>query len=156
MVLLRLMERLRVGFRGQVGYMFVLDSFKAGEKISDLKGLVSAEKDRHSIQVGPERHLGPILDDKGNPDTTQCPWMFMNHSCSPNTRVEGTALIALKDVKAGDELTFDYDANEYELAESFLCRCGSDCCRGWIRGYKHLSPDQKLKVGFLSPHLVNL
>ncbi len=64
---------------------------------------------------------------------------WINHSCAPNTRVEGrwdpeagitrTAWVALRDIEVGEELFYDY-AFAAEVAEP--CNCGAAACRGLI------------------------
>ena len=80
-----------------------------------------------------------------------------NHSCNPTAKVvsvmwglEGRAhfipfealseksklnpvLIACKDILSGEEITFDYETTEFELATPFKC----DCHGNWIRGKVH-------------------
>lgn len=61
---------------------------------------------------------------------------FINHSCEPNLecikwRVDDQDRIgffAIKDIKAGIELTFDYAFT----AGGFRCLCNSKNCRGWV------------------------
>ena len=59
---------------------------------------------------------------------------FINHSCDPNCEVEevkGRVLItAIRDIKAGEELTYDYNLYDGELDDSSLCACGAERCRG--------------------------
>ena len=40
--------------------------------------------------------------------------------------------IARTDIKAGQELTFDYRWKEEEGAEKVSCRCGAPNCRGTL------------------------
>ena len=60
---------------------------------------------------------------------------YINHSCDPNCAVEYTTdtiwIVALKDIQAGEELSFNYgyDAREYE---KFPCHCGAKNCCGYI------------------------
>ncbi|MEN9609588.1 MAG: hypothetical protein RLZZ628_402 [Bacteroidota bacterium] len=66
-------------------------------------------------------------------------WAPQNHSCQPNTIYNGLNLIALHDIKSGDELTFDY-ANLYDdTIEPFECTCGSPHCRKFIQGTRNNS-----------------
>lgn len=58
--------------------------------------------------------------------------MFINHSCDPNCEteeIEGRVwIIAIRDIAAGEELTYDYylyDGDEDEAR----CNCGSANCR---------------------------
>jgi hypothetical protein len=67
---------------------------------------------------------------------------FINHSCDPNCEsvIEGGRVFidAIKPIKAGAELTYDYaytrDGTETEEEETGLygCRCGAKTCRGTI------------------------
>ena len=58
-----------------------------------------------------------------------------NHSCSPNCEaqnVEGEIwLVALRDIKRGEEITFDY-GYALEHWKDHPCRCGSENCVGYI------------------------
>lgn len=66
------------------------------------------------------------------------PWntaRLINHSCEPNCEawVIGNRIYiySLKDIKAGDELTFDYGF-DIECYEDHPCCCGKDSCIGYI------------------------
>ena len=60
---------------------------------------------------------------------------YINHSCEPNCEVHTTSrtiwIVALRDIKAGEELTFNYGYElDDELAQS--CTCGAEHCCGFI------------------------
>jgi SET domain-containing protein len=68
---------------------------------------------------------------------------FMNHSCEPNCEAEtsdvrGVTRVfiqAMRDIKAGEELVYNYGLTLDErytptLKKQFACRCGSVKCRG--------------------------
>lgn len=59
--------------------------------------------------------------------------MFINHSCDPNCEteeIEGRIWItALRDIAAGEELTYDYNLYDGDEDEA-LCNCGAPNCRG--------------------------
>ena len=66
---------------------------------------------------------------------------FINHSCDPNCEaviVNGRIYIeAIQDIRAGEELTYDYayerDATTDDEEEAlYVCRCGARNCRGTI------------------------
>ncbi|KAL7246186.1 hypothetical protein ACSBR2_001338 [Camellia fascicularis] len=67
---------------------------------------------------------------------------FINHSCDPNCRTEKwmvngevcIGLFALKDIKKGEEVTFDYNFVRVFGAAAKKCVCGSSQCRGYIGG----------------------
>lgn len=67
---------------------------------------------------------------------------FINHSCDPNCRTEKwmvngeicIGLFALRDIKKGEEVTFDYNYVRVFGAAAKKCYCGSAQCRGYIGG----------------------
>lgn len=61
-------------------------------------------------------------------------WAPQNHSCRPNTEFIGLNVVALRNIKAGEELTLDYATILDEKAESFECHCGAPDCRKIISG----------------------
>jgi D-ala D-ala ligase C-terminus/SET domain len=61
-------------------------------------------------------------------------WAPQNHSCAANTAYCGLNLIALRDIRSGEELTIDYGGFANPDAAPFTCSCGSSNCRGTIRG----------------------
>ncbi|MGE9271536.1 MAG: SET domain-containing protein [Verrucomicrobiales bacterium] len=66
------------------------------------------------------------------------PWntaRLINHSCDPNCEAwivgKKIFIYALRDIKKGEELSFDYGF-DIECFEDHPCRCGSDDCVGYI------------------------
>lgn len=67
---------------------------------------------------------------------------FINHSCDPNCRTEKwmvngevcIGIFALRDIKKGEEVTFDYNYVRVFGAAAKKCVCGSSQCRGYIGG----------------------
>ncbi|KAL1171050.1 hypothetical protein V6Z11_A05G253000 [Gossypium hirsutum] len=65
---------------------------------------------------------------------------FINHSCDPNCRTEKwmvngeicIGLFALRDIKKGEEITFDYNYVRVFGAAAKKCHCGSSHCRGYV------------------------
>ncbi len=61
---------------------------------------------------------------------------LINHSCDPNCEVYGTGLkvwvYAIKDIKKGEELSYDYGFSFDQDYKDFPCRCGSKKCVGFI------------------------
>ena len=61
---------------------------------------------------------------------------LINHSCDPNCEVYGTGLkvwvYAIRDIKKGEELTYDYGFGFDEDYKDFPCRCRSKNCAGYI------------------------
>ncbi|MBO6935175.1 MAG: hypothetical protein JJ863_09365 [Deltaproteobacteria bacterium] len=57
----------------------------------------------------------------------------VNHSCDPTMRGVGhDAMVAVRAVRVGDEITCDYA--ECNLDETLSCLCGAPSCRGSIGG----------------------
>jgi hypothetical protein len=62
-----------------------------------------------------------------------------NHSCDPNIGRKGKVrFYTIKDIKTGDELTFDYSTAEEETDWSMECLCGSSNCRKTITSIQFL------------------
>ncbi len=63
------------------------------------------------------------------------PARFINHSCAPNCDAEMDAgriwIVARRDIRAGEELTFNYGYDLEDYRE-YQCRCGSPDCVGYI------------------------
>ncbi|MCO5590540.1 hypothetical protein L7F22_044511 [Adiantum nelumboides] len=67
---------------------------------------------------------------------------FINHSCKPNCTTEKwmvngevcIGLFAVRDLKKGEEITFDYNFVRLCGAAAKKCLCGSRGCRGFIGG----------------------
>jgi len=68
------------------------------------------------------------------------PARFINHSCAPNCEAreedEHIWIYALRDIKAGEELCFNYgyDLQDYE---EHPCRCGAPNCLGFMVAEEH-------------------
>ena len=61
---------------------------------------------------------------------------LINHTCNPNCEVAGKGLklwiFALRDIKKGEELSYDYGFGFDEDFKQFPCKCGSKNCCGYI------------------------
>ncbi len=55
---------------------------------------------------------------------------FFNHSCSPNAGIKGhIMMVAMRDISAGEEITYDYAMTDADFDYGFDCRCGQKNCR---------------------------
>lgn len=82
---------------------------------------------------------------------------YVNHSCSPTAAFihNNAELVALDDLSAGTEITFDYSANE-DTDFKLNCQCNSPKCRKEILPYSKTSPRIKYELkNILSPYLRN-
>jgi uncharacterized protein len=61
---------------------------------------------------------------------------FTNHSCDPNTGIRltdrGTIVLALRDIAAHEELTYDYSTYLNNPYENLPCLCRAANCRGVV------------------------
>lgn len=69
------------------------------------------------------------------------PYVYFNHRCEPNLSADedGVTYIALKDIAANEELTFDYSTSEHSPWE-MECGCGSAKCRKVVKSIENLPP----------------
>jgi SET domain-containing protein len=91
-----------------------------------------------ALQIGPETYLA---EDPENPRLDD----FINHSCDPNVGfVDGsTKLFALRDIRPGEELFWDYRTSLNEEGWAVDCTCGTVHCRGRIQSYCDLPHEEK-------------
>ncbi len=61
---------------------------------------------------------------------------LINHSCDPNCEVDGIGLkiwvYAIKNIKKGDELSYDYGFSFDKDFKDYPCKCGAANCVGYI------------------------
>ena len=129
--------------------VFAAQSFGTGERLAVFDAEFVAEATKYTIQVDEGRHLVT----EGNLGA------FLNHSCEPNSLfvAEKLEIVALKPLEVGDEVTFNYLTSEWDMASPFQCQCGFQSCHGYIRGFRHLSSDQKMRLSRLAlPYLLAL
>lgn len=121
--------------------LFITRPFSAGELISDFSaGSISAEPTYLTVQIGDEKHITLV------PEFLQ----YINHSCAPNVFFDTSRLqlIALRDIHAGEELSFFYPSTEWEMTQSFHCYCGHSACLGEIKGAAYLNEETRKKYRF--------
>jgi uncharacterized protein len=77
------------------------------------------------------------------------PARFINHSCAPNCEArmedERIWIIALRDIKAGEELSFNYgyDLQDYE---EHPCACGAANCLGFMVAEEHFEDVRRMEA----------
>lgn len=125
------------------GFLFAIDG--------DLTPVPS----RYSVQVAEGLHVD--LPEGRQPDELldEFFWRFMNHSCEPNAAIRGRDVFALRDIEPWEEITFDYNTTEFEMAEPFDCCCGSQRCVGRVRGFSFLDHSTRERLTpYLASHLL--
>jgi len=120
--------------------LFTKTDIKKGEKVIEYKGRKFTHKqveenDRFDNSKAiylftlNERY---VLDGDTKTNTAK----YINHSCDPNCEVDIIKgkiwIIAIKDIKKGDELSYDYGFGYDADFRQFPCKCGSKNCCGYI------------------------
>ncbi len=71
-----------------------------------------------------------------------------NHSCDPNTWWAGSdSIVARRDIRPGEEVTYDYSTCDIDLVFEMDCNCGSPSCRGKISNRDYLDPKWQEQYG---------
>ena len=135
--------------------LFAREPISKDEIVVAKGGYVMTEAQRNEVEgrVGPAEIQ--ITEDLFIGPTTEAEreggMMHLNHSCDPNLGVQGQIVfVALRDITAGEELTFDYamtDDEPYEME----CNCRTPICRKVITGYDWMQEEVQLKYdGYFS------
>ncbi len=134
-------------FRGKG--VFAKADIKKGELILRRKGKIVTAEELAKMPKAVHDHSFPLSKDKYL--LSEPPAKFLNHSCEPNAGiVNNKDLAAMRDIKKGEEITYDYvtvGADEWIMK----CRCGSAICRKIIGKYKDLDVATKRKYSKYVP-----
>jgi hypothetical protein len=110
--------------------------YEAGDHILALHGKVVDQPSQYSVQIGPDQHMEVPAEVHVRQSLDRYRWRFLNHSCEPNAGFDELNLVATRRIEALDQITFDYNTTEYDMATPFECHCGSDDCCGVVRGHR--------------------
>ena len=110
--------------------------FEISDHILLLEGDVVENPSRFSVQIGPGQHVEVPAEVQVEQPLDRYRWRFLNHSCEPNAKFDNRNLVASRKIIASEQITFDYNTTEYDLASPFQCHCESDSCCGLVRGYR--------------------
>lgn len=141
------------------GYgLFAIKPIKKGE-IVVIKGghifnerILKKVKDKISeayFQIEDDFVIGPLKKSEVKKNK-----LYINHSCDPNIGIRGQiTLIAMRNIKAGEELTYDW-AMEDPGGWKMKCNCGAKNCRKIITGKDWKNPKLQRKYkGYFSAYL---
>lgn len=87
--------------------LYATQEYKEGEIIKKLEGQLVLKPTRESIYIGNGMH---VIDEHGK---------YMNHSFEPNVRIELNNVIAIRDIQKYEEITFNYNETEINMAFPF-------------------------------------
>ena len=127
--------------------VFALQDIAEGEVLIEYTGEVISWQEalaRHPHDPAQPQHTvyfhiddEHVIDGKVGGNASR----WINHSCAPNCYADERAgrifIVALRNIRAGEELSFDYalviDARQTpKLKAEYACRCGSPDCRGTL------------------------
>jgi hypothetical protein len=114
--------------------LFSKKTFHKDEVISEFGWDIVYDSPNYlTVQIDENKHI--ILQ----PSFLEC----INHSCAPNAFFDTTkkALICIKPIDIGEEITFFYPSAEWDMDQTFECYCGSSNCIGFVQGAKHLQKE---------------
>ncbi len=130
--------------------IFTLEPIKKGEHIAFIQGRL-VKKKIHNKKEAQSIPLWYGITDIWWIDPQDTIWRYFNHSCEPNTAIIGTKkLIALKNISANSEITFDYSMTDGDPLWEMSCSCNSASCRKKIVAIQRL-PEQVFKKHM--PHI---
>lgn len=129
--------------------VFAVKPIKKGELICYMNGEeISISELKRRYKEGKERLSDPLQVRGSKYIDLYEPYVYINHSCDPNATIVGfNELIAVKNIKAGQEITFDYSLTEWSDDKSWRgynewfieCKCKSLLCRKRIGEFRFLS-----------------
>lgn len=140
----------------------------AGEKGLGVFGEKPFKKGDLVVRGKPEKMVRERTDYSFQVDINQHvqldkPARLINHSCDPNLGVKdnkfgGYDFIAIRDIAAGEELTWDYSMTEFvSIAIKDVCLCGSSNCRKKVGGFVCLPFETRNKYNdFVADYLKRL
>jgi hypothetical protein len=88
--------------------LFATQKYFKGQIVHILSGEISNEPTRETIHIGNNVH---IYDKYG---------IYINHSFTPNIYVNGRILTALCEIMPGEEIVFNYNDSEINMASPFV------------------------------------
>jgi uncharacterized protein len=121
--------------------IFALEPFEEGERFPVVLGAAPTvlltdaefEKYRQMVDSFDAVYLGNGVHRVSTVSRGENPSNYGNHSCDPNTTLDGEHRRELRRIEPGDELTVDY-ARLSPKGWSMSCNCRSANCSGVVRG----------------------
>jgi len=111
--------------------IFATRNFKKGETVLKFKIRPITKEQAKKLSKDDKNHLG--YAGEGRYFVMRPPERFMNHSCSPATYDKVDRIVAMKNIKKGEEITTDYSIAGFDNYR-MKCHCGSKNCRRIIQG----------------------
>jgi len=102
-----------------------------GRELNFEETVALKEKESHSLQIDFDKYI-----------LCEPPFLYSNHSCNPNCALNHhLELFALKEIKKGEELVWDYSTSMLERHWTMQCACGEGNCRNTVTDFDLLPRD---------------
>ena len=136
--------------------LFVTKNLDAGTVLCRVTGPLLSfqqtielnERESHSLQIGSNEYV-----------LCEPPFLYSNHSCEPNCGLNAMLqLFALRDLKKGEEIFWDYSTSMLERHWTMACGCGSKNCRKIITDFDLLPESLQalyLEKGIVLPFIIS-
>ncbi|OGJ61179.1 hypothetical protein A3A67_04900 [Candidatus Peribacteria bacterium RIFCSPLOWO2_01_FULL_51_18] len=86
------------------------------------------------------------------------PYVCFNHSCEPNAGIRNNGILfALRNIPAGEEITYDYSTTIDDVTWQMECMCKKKGCRKVIGDFQSVPHEVKeyyRKNGALTTHII--
>jgi uncharacterized protein len=113
----------------------VLCKVSGTEEMNLYQTTLLGEKESHAIQIDFDKYF-----------LCEPPFLYSNHSCNPNCAVnDKLEMFALKKIKEGEEIFWDYSTSMLERHWTMQCACGEKNCRKRITDFDLLPTELQLK-----------
>lgn len=147
--------------------IFSSSPIKKNETICYLKGKrISINTLKKLYDSNKERMTDPLQISSNQYIDIDKPYLYFNHTCNPNAAViKKNKLIAIKDIKKNNEITFDYATTVWKKEQnkerkewgnyadmSIKCNCKSKNCRKIIGDF--LDIPKKLRERYIELKIV--
>lgn len=154
-------EKLEAKETGLYGMgVFAVEDIEKGMVLAVFGGYVFNETDLRSLpelvqkypfQVAENLFFGPIREEDLNNSIGEC----FNHSCDPNAGFrDKITLVAIEDIKMGEQVTFDYAMCMTSDIVNMDCSCGVEWCRRKITSNDWMIPELQGKYEhFFQPYI---
>jgi SET domain-containing protein len=134
-------------------------NFKQGEVIAIWRGSIITESEAIALPESERNQLLQVNEDAFLITNKALLTVdYINHSCEPNCGfTDSTTLVAMREIAAGEAITFDYAMSDTKAIFAFDCWCGSAKCRKKISGDDwRLADLQDRYSGWFAPHVARL
>jgi hypothetical protein len=137
------METLTIKTENEFRSLITKRAYSKGEVICEIPTEKFFDKaNRSTVQISRDKHteVGKLS--------------ALNHSCDPDVILdtENLLMVARRDIKKGEELSFFYPSTEWEMNAPFICVCGASNCIHVVAGARFL-PLPTLENHYLNKHI---